>query len=59
MQEGNNCELESVSGSNNGTHFTQQQQQKKLNCSFHYESSVELDDRTWPSFMPTDVVSQM
>jgi hypothetical protein len=40
-QEGNNWNLE-VSGSNNGTHFTQQQ--KKLNCSFHYESFVKLND---------------
>jgi hypothetical protein len=32
-----------VSGSNNGTHFTQQQ--KKLNWSFHYESSMKLNDR--------------
>ncbi len=41
-QEGNNWNLE-VSGSNNGTHFTQQQ--KKLNWSFHYESSMKLNDR--------------
>jgi hypothetical protein len=41
-QEGNNWNLE-VSGSNNSTHFTQLQ--KKLDCSFHYESSVKLNDR--------------
>jgi DMSO/TMAO reductase YedYZ molybdopterin-dependent catalytic subunit len=41
-QEGNDWNLE-VSGSNNGTHFTQQQ--KKLNCNFHYESSIKLNDK--------------
>jgi hypothetical protein len=41
-QEGNNWNLE-ISGSNNGTHFTQQK--KKINCSFHYESFVKLNDK--------------
>jgi hypothetical protein len=41
-QEGNNWNLE-VRGSNNGTHFAQQE--KKLNCTFHYESSVKLNDK--------------
>jgi hypothetical protein len=41
-QEGNDWNLE-VSGSNNGTHFTQQQ--KKLNYNFHYESSLKLNDK--------------
>jgi len=41
-QEFNNWNLE-VRGSNNGTHFTQQQ--NKLNYTFHYVSSGKLNDR--------------
>ncbi len=46
-QESNNWNLE-VRGSNNGTHFTQRE--KRLNYTFHYESSMKLNDRMFEWF---------
>jgi len=52
-QEGNDWNLE-ISGSNNGTHFTQQQ--KKLNCNFHYESCVKLKDKMTEWFFQFKII---